>query len=313
MASYIVLISLALASSATALMPRGDIGTVCKTPKGSGICGSTVKADCNGYYMPGYCPGDNTIQCCIKATNHACSTPDGNGLCARTEKNDCNGFYTAGYCPGDKHFQCCVPSPDPPAEDPEGDDSTEEEVSSADTEAADLHEPLDIDLDATIAANNTIIGDDIEPEDEEDPLVARAAKKLTRGDLIVKAAEKWLGKKYVFGGGDCSGPTKGGFDCSGLVLHAVCKVTKKKLPHKAQAQYNLKKGKHVKLSQIRPGDALFWAKDKKCSSKTHHVGIYVGKDKKGKRIVLHAPHTGSVVKKAKVWTSGLCGSAVRFW
>ena len=79
---------------------------------------------------------------------------------------------------------------------------------------ADLPKPLDIDLDATIAANSTIIGDDIEPEDETDPLVARAAK-LTRGDLIVKAAEKWLGKKYVFGGGDCGGPTKGGFDCSG--------------------------------------------------------------------------------------------------
>lgn len=80
--------------------------------------------------------------------------------------------------------------------------------------AADLQATLNIDLDSTIAANTSIIGDDIDPEDESDPLVARAAK-LTRGDLIVKAAEKWLGKKYVFGGGDCSGPTKGGFDCSG--------------------------------------------------------------------------------------------------
>ncbi|KAK3312734.1 putative NlpC/P60-like cell-wall peptidase, partial [Apodospora peruviana] len=141
---------------------------------------------------------------------------------------------------------------------------------------------------------------------------AAAAAKLTRGQLIVKAGEKWLGKKYVFGGGDCSGPTKGGFDCSGLLKYAVCKVTNKVLPHNAQAQYNLKKGKHVKLSQIKPGDALFWAyNNKKCGSTVHHVGIYVGKDKKGNRIVLHAPHTGTVVKKAPVWTKGLCGSAVR--
>jgi hypothetical protein len=78
MAPLIALISLALASSASALLPRGDIGTVCKAPvwlafrdlgtsantpqQGSGVCGSTVKADCNGYYVPGYCPGDNTIQ-----------------------------------------------------------------------------------------------------------------------------------------------------------------------------------------------------------------------------------------------------------
>jgi len=63
MASLKALISLALAaSSASALMPRGAIGTVCKAPQGSGVCGSTAKADCNGYYVAGYCPGDNTIQ-----------------------------------------------------------------------------------------------------------------------------------------------------------------------------------------------------------------------------------------------------------
>lgn len=207
-----------------------------------------------------------------------------------------------------------MPSPDIPADAPDGDDSAEDQVTIEDAIAADLPAVLNIDLDTVIAANSSVIGDDIEPEDEDDPLVAkRAAKKLTRGDLIVKAAEKWIGKKYVFGGGDCGGPTKGGFDCSGLLLHAVCKVTKTKLPHKAQSQYNLKKGKHVKLSQIKPGDALFWGTNKKCSSKVYHVGIYVGKDKKGKRIVLHAPRTGSHVKKATVWTSELCGSAVRFW
>lgn len=33
----------------------------------------------------------------------------------------------------------------------------------------------------------------------------------------------------VFGGGDCAGPTGGGFDCSGLVSWAVCQVTKRNL------------------------------------------------------------------------------------
>jgi cell wall-associated NlpC family hydrolase len=167
--------------------------------------------------------------------------------------------------------------------------------------------------------------------DDQSPLVSTRAAKTTRGQLIVKAAEKWLGKKYVFGGGDCSGPTKGGFDCSGeyllvhfyvfhwltsryivgLVLNAVCKVTGAHLPHLAQGQYNLKKGKHIKLSQIQPGDALFWATNKNCKSKVHHVAIYIGKNSKGQRQIVHAPHTGTVVKKATVWTDELCGTAVR--
>lgn len=203
-----------------------------------------------------------------------------------------------------------MPSVDPSTDDPQGDESPDAPADDADP--ADLFPEADFDLDEAIAANNTLSGDDVDDSDESDPLVARAAAALTKGQLIVKAAEKWLGKKYVYGGGDCKGPTKGGFDCSGLVLNAVCKVTKKTLPHRAQDQYNLKKGKHVKLSQIKPGDALFWAYGKKCSTQVHHVGIYVGKDKKGKRIVLHAPHTGTVVKKAPLWTKDLCGTAVRY-
>ena len=33
----------------------------------------------------------------------------------------------------------------------------------------------------------------------------------------------------VWGGGSCSGPTSGGFDCSGLVSYAVCQVTGRNL------------------------------------------------------------------------------------
>lgn len=40
---------------------------------------------------------------------------------------------------------------------------------------------------------------------------------------------KEKGTKYVWGGGSCKGPTKGGYDCSGLVAYAVCKATKRNL------------------------------------------------------------------------------------
>lgn len=49
------------------------------------------------------------------------------------------------------------------------------------------------------------------------PLDARAAKK-TKGQLIYAAAAKQLGIPYKWGGGNCAGKTKGGFDCSGVLL-----------------------------------------------------------------------------------------------
>ena len=43
---------------------------------------------------------------------------------------------------------------------------------------------------------------------------ARELEKRT-GSGIVAAAEKEKGIPYVYGGGGCKGPSKGGFDCSG--------------------------------------------------------------------------------------------------
>jgi cell wall-associated NlpC family hydrolase len=42
-----------------------------------------------------------------------------------------------------------------------------------------------------------------------------------RGHEVYAAAARWIGTPYVWGGGNCNGPTKGGFDCSGK-LSACC-------------------------------------------------------------------------------------------
>ncbi|KAI4236854.1 MAG: hypothetical protein L6R40_006044 [Gallowayella cf. fulva] len=45
----------------------------CSTPKGSGTCINTAnKGSCKGAMVPGYCPGDDTIQCCVPGA----TTPD---------------------------------------------------------------------------------------------------------------------------------------------------------------------------------------------------------------------------------------------
>ncbi len=45
------------------------------------------------------------------------------------------------------------------------------------------------------------------------------------GARILAAAAHWIGTPYVWGGGNETGPTGGGFDCSGLVLNAVYTAT----------------------------------------------------------------------------------------
>lgn len=97
---------------------------------------------------------------------------------------------------------------------------------------------------------------------------------------FVKRAAAERGKPYVYG---ATGPNA--YDCSGLVGYAI-------------------KGKHVRWcttgtitnqqsgfkkidkSKAKPGDIV-------CNS--HHCGIYIGNGK-----MIHAPHTGEVVKVSKV-------------
>ncbi|KAL8740064.1 MAG: hypothetical protein Q9190_007192 [Brigantiaea leucoxantha] len=63
--------------------------------------------------MAGHCPGDSTIQCCVKKT---CSSSSGSGICMNTsDKSSCDGNFVQDKCPGDSTIQCCVKgAPTPP-------------------------------------------------------------------------------------------------------------------------------------------------------------------------------------------------------
>ena len=89
---------------------------------------------------------------------------------------------------------------------------------------------------------------------------------------------------YVWGGASTSG-----FDCSGLTMMAW-KQGGVSLPHLASAQYS--DGKHISLSEIRPGDLLF-------RSGLGHVMLYIGNG-----LIIHAPHSGTDVQIASL-PSGL--------
>jgi peptidoglycan DL-endopeptidase CwlO len=99
-----------------------------------------------------------------------------------------------------------------------------------------------------------------------------------------------LNKPYRFGGAGSRV-----FDCSGLVMRAAA-AAGVSLAHSAAAQQ--RSGRRVSLSQLQPGDLVFWG------NPAYHVGIYVGGGK-----ILDAPHTGTVVQIQSIW--GRPSSATR--
>ncbi|MCP2342863.1 C40 family peptidase [Actinomadura rupiterrae] len=110
---------------------------------------------------------------------------------------------------------------------------------------------------------------------------ASLAKLPVIGDDIgaraLRLAMTKIGDPYVWG---AAGPSS--FDCSGLVMWAYDQLGVN-LPHYTGDQWNA--GRHIPRDRLRPGDLVFFYPD------LHHMGIYVGDGK-----ILHAPHTGDVVK-----------------
>jgi hypothetical protein len=107
------------------------------------------------------------------------------------------------------------------------------------------------------------------------------------GAYAVSIAERYLGVRYVWGGGDPSA----GFDCSGFVKYVYAQLGIR-LPHYAASQYAITM--HVDPSQLQPGDLVFFEPR---ADGPGHVGIYVGNG-----VFIEAPHTGDVVKLTELST-----------
>ncbi len=100
-----------------------------------------------------------------------------------------------------------------------------------------------------------------------------------RAAIAVKFALAQIGKPYVFA---AAGPRA--YDCSGLTMAAWGKAGVR-LPHLARAQFQM--GHAVSKSQLEPGDLVFFYPG------IGHVAMYIGNG-----MVVHAPHTGDVVRIA---------------
>lgn len=103
------------------------------------------------------------------------------------------------------------------------------------------------------------------------------------GQAVCDLAAQFLGVPYVWGGTSPSG-----FDCSGLVQYVYNQLGIK-LARVADDQ--MKEGIPVTRDQLMPGDLVGFGYGGYAS----HIGIYVGNG-----MMIHAPHTGDVVKYTSI-------------
>ena len=99
----------------------------------------------------------------------------------------------------------------------------------------------------------------------------------TRGSIALKFALQQIGDIYVWA---AAGPTR--WDCSGLTMRAFQKAGVS-LPHSSRVQ--VKYGKSIAYSNLKPGDLLFFGKP------ISHVSIYMGGGK-----MVQAPRPGKKVE-----------------
>ena len=109
--------------------------------------------------------------------------------------------------------------------------------------------------------------------------------------IAVSAAMSQLGVPYRFAAEEPGVA----FDCSGLTKWAWGRAGVG-MPHQSGAQYG--SFPHVSQSEVQPGDLVFYY------SPIGHVGIYIGNGQ-----MIHAPHTGDVVKIATVHWNKVVGIA----
>lgn len=125
------------------------------------------------------------------------------------------------------------------------------------------------------------LNDDAENADQKKSLAQAAKSNLGsgRGSIALRFSIKQIGDRYVYA---AAGPTL--WDCSGLTMRAFG-AAGVSLPHSAAAQARY--GKKIPLNQLKPGDLVFFGKNRYIS----HVGIYISKG-----LMVNAPRPGARVK-----------------
>lgn len=128
---------------------------------------------------------------------------------------------------------------------------------------------------------------------------ASEAASYGSASQVVEYAKQFLGTPYIYGG-----TSPRGFDCSGFVkyVYANFGVT---MNRTASAQMD--NGTPVSMSELIPGDVVFFKKPGSSASRASHVGIYVGN---GQFIHASTSRTGVIISdmSSAYYTTGFVGA-----
>ena len=121
------------------------------------------------------------------------------------------------------------------------------------------------------------------------PAADAATKREKKIHHAIQIARNQIGDPYSYG---AEGPHA--FDCSGLTSFAYKKAGLY-LPRSSGAQYRFLRG--IKKRNMHRGDLMAFHS----GGNVYHVGLFVGW-RDGRRLVLHAPNSGSRVHVQRTWT-----------
>lgn len=111
-------------------------------------------------------------------------------------------------------------------------------------------------------------------------------KNSEQVDEIISFAKKFLGTPYRY-----AGSTPSGFDCSGFISYVMGNFG----ISLARTSYGMAEfGRTVKLSEIQPGDLMFFKGSNVRSTQIGHVGMVI-EVSPGMIKFIHSAHTGVVI------------------